>query len=311
MNNLNQYLDVNPEVAQAVAEGKPVVALESTIISHGMPYPQNVETALKVEEIIRSNGAVPATIAILGGRLKAGLTKDEIEYLGKQGQAVTKASRRDLAVLVAKGADGATTVTTTMMIANMAGIKIFATGGIGGVHRGAEITMDVSADLEELGQTDVMVVCAGAKAILDLKLTLEYLETHGVPVLGYQTKELPAFYTRSSGFGVDYELDTPDEVATAFHVKQVLGQEGGLLVTNPIPEEYSMDPAVINKAIDEAVAECKAKGVHGKETTPFLLAKVKELTGGDSLESNIQLVFNNARVASAIACSLSKLEQQG
>ena len=199
MNNLNQYLDVNPEVAQALAEGKPVVALESTIISHGMPYPQNVETALKVEEIIRSNGAVPATIAILGGRLKAGLTKDEIEYLGKQGQAVTKASRRDLAVLVAKGADGATTVTTTMMIANMAGIKIFATGGIGGVHRGAETTMDVSADLEELGQTDVMVVCAGAKAILDLKLTLEYLETHGVPVLGYQTKELPAFYTRKSG----------------------------------------------------------------------------------------------------------------
>ena len=193
MNNLNQYLDVNPEVAQALAEGKPVVALESTIISHGMPYPQNVETALKVEEIIRSNGAVPATIAILGGRLKAGLTKDEIAYLGKQGQAVTKASRRDLAVLVAKGADGATTVTTTMMIANMAGIKIFATGGIGGVHRGAETTMDVSADLEELGQTDVMVVCAGAKAILDLKLTQEYLDTHGVRLLGYQTKELPDF----------------------------------------------------------------------------------------------------------------------
>ena len=309
--NLNKYLDVNPEVAEAVRLGKPVVALESTIISHGMPYPQNVETALNVERIIRENGAVPATIAIIGGRLKAGLTPEEIEYFGKKGTAIAKASRRDLAVLCAKGEDGATTVTTTMIIAHMAGIRIFATGGIGGVHRGAETTMDISADLEELAKTPVLVVCAGAKAILDLGLTLEYLETKGVTVIGYGTKELPAFYTRKSGFGVDYELDTPDEVATAFHVKQVLGQEGGLLVTNPIPEEYSMDPAVINKAIDEAVAECKAKGVHGKETTPFLLAKVKELTGGDSLESNIQLVFNNARVASAIACSLSKLEQQG
>ena len=308
---MNRYLDIAPEVQQAVAEGRPVVALESTIISHGMPYPQNVETALNVEKIIRENGAVPATIAIIGGRLKAGLTPQEIDSLGKSGHAVTKASRRDLPILVAEGRDGATTVTTTMMIAHMAGIRIFATGGIGGVHRGAETTMDISADLEELAQTPVMVVCAGAKSILDLGLTLEYLETKGVPVIGYGTKELPAFYTRSSGFGVDYELDTPDEVATAFHVKQVLGQEGGLLVTNPIPQEYSMDPAVINKAIDEAVAECKAKGVHGKETTPFLLAKVKELTGGDSLESNIQLVFNNARVASQIACSLSKLENNG
>ena len=263
MNNLNQYLDVNPEVAQAVAEGKPVVALESTIISHGMPYPQNVETALKVEEIIRSNGAVPATIAILGGRLKAGLTKDEIEYLGKQGQAVTKASRRDLAVLVAKGADGATTVTTTMMIANMAGIKIFATGGIGGVHRGAEITMDVSADLEELGQTDVMVVCAGAKAILDLKLTLEYLETHGVPVLGYQTKELPAFYTRKSGLSVDYQVDTPEELAKILKTQHDLGLKGGVLVTNPIPEEYSMDADAINAVIDRAIEEAKEKGIQG------------------------------------------------
>lgn len=307
MNNLNQYLDVNPEVAQALAEGKPVVALESTIISHGMPYPQNVETALKVEEIIRSNGAVPATIAILGGRLKAGLTKDEIEYLGKQGQAVTKASRRDLAVLVAKGADGATTVTTTMMIANMAGIKIFATGGIGGVHRGAETTMDVSADLEELGQTDVMVVCAGAKAILDLKLTLEYLETHGVPVLGYQTKELPAFYTRKSGFSVDYEIDTPEELAKAFKTQHELGLRGGMLVTNPIPEEYSMDPDVINKAIDEAIEEAKAAGIHGKATTPFLLAKVKDLTGGNSLASNIQLVYNNARLAAKTAAAYCAL----
>ena len=308
---LNRYLDIAPEVKKALDEGKPVVALESTIISHGMPYPQNKETALKVEEIIRSCGAVPATIAIIGGRLKAGLTPEEIDYLGKAGHAVTKASRRDLPVLVAKGMDGACTVTTTMMIPAMAGIKVFATGGIGGVHRGAETTMDISADLEELAKTPVLVVCAGAKAILDLGLTLEYLETKGVTVIGYGTKELPAFYTRSSGFGVDYELDTPDEVAKAFHVKQVLGQEGGMLVTNPIPQQYSMDPAVINKAIDEAVAECKAKGVHGKETTPFLLAKVKELTGGDSLESNIQLVFNNARVASQIACSLSKLENNG
>ena len=302
MNNLNQYLDVNPEVAQALAEGKPVVALESTIISHGMPYPQNVETALKVEEIIRSNGAVPATIAILGGRLKAGLTKDEIEYLGKQGQAVTKASRRDLAVLVAKGADGATTVTTTMMIANMAGIKIFATGGIGGVHRGAETTMDVSADLEELGQTDVMVVCAGAKAILDLKLTLEYLETHGVPVLGYQTKELPAFYTRKSGLSVDYQVDTPEELAKILKTQHDLGLKGGVLVTNPIPEEYSMDAD-----IDRAIEEAKEKGIHGKETTPFLLAKVKEITGGDSLDANIQLVFNNAKLAAQTAVAYCKL----
>ena len=308
---MNRYLDVAPEVQEALKAGKPVVALESTIISHGMPYPQNVETALNVEKIIRDGGAVPATIAIIGGRLKAGLTPEEIDYLGKTGAGVTKASRRDLPILVAEGRDGATTVTTTMMIAAMAGIKVFATGGIGGVHRGAETTMDISADLEELAKTPVLVVCAGAKAILDLGLTLEYLETKGVTVIGYGTKELPAFYTRKSGFGVDYELDTPEEVAKAFHVKQVLGQEGGLLVTNPIPEEYSMDPAVINKAIDEAVAECKAKGVHGKETTPFLLAKVKDLTGGDSLDSNIQLVFNNARVASAIACSLSELDKQG
>ena len=308
---MNRYLDIAPEVQQALTEGRPVVALESTIISHGMPYPQNVETALNVEKIIRENGAVPATIAVIKGRLKAGLSPEEIDYLGKTGTAVAKASRRDLPVLVAEGRDGATTVTTTMIIAHMAGISVFATGGIGGVHRGAETTMDISADLEELAHTPVMVVCAGAKSILDLGLTLEYLETHGVPVIGYGTEELPAFYTRKSGFGVDYELDTPEEVAKAFHVKQVLGQEGGLLITNPIPEEYSMDPAVINKAIDEAVAECKAKGVHGKETTPFLLAKVKDLTGGDSLDSNIQLVFNNARVASAIACSLSKLEKQG
>ena len=302
--NLNQYLDVAPEVAAAVAAGKPVVALESTIISHGMPYPQNVETALKVEQIIRDNGAVPATIAILGGRLKAGLTPDEIEYLGKKGQDVIKASRRDLAVLVARKADGATTVTTTMMIAHMAGIQIFATGGIGGVHRGAETTMDISADLEELASTPVMVVCAGAKSILDLGLTLEYLETHGVPVIGYGTKELPAFYTRKSGFEVDYRMDSPEEIAAAFHVSRQLGLKGGMLVTNPIPEEFAMDHDVINKAIDEAIAQANAQGIHGKATTPFLLAKVKELTGGDSLDSNIQLVFNNARLAAKTASAL-------
>ena len=304
---MNPYLDVNPAVAQALAEGKPVVALESTIISHGMPYPQNVETALKVEEIIRQNGAVPATIAILGGRLKAGLSPAEIEYLGKQGQKVTKASRRDLSVLVAQGADGATTVATTMMIAHMAGIKLFATGGIGGVHRGAETTMDISADLEELGQTDVMVVCAGAKAILDLKLTLEYLETKGVPVLGYQTQELPAFYTRTSGLKVDYQVDSPEMLAKILKTQHDLGLHGGILVTNPIPEQYSMDADTINAVIDQAIAEAQEKGIHGKETTPFLLAKVKEITGGDSLEANIQLVFNNAKLAAQTAAAYAKL----
>ena len=303
----NKYLDIAPEVAKALAENKPVVALESTIISHGMPYPQNVETALKVEQVIRENGAVPATIAIIGGRLKAGLSKDEIEHLGKTGYDVPKVSRRDLPIIVAKGMDGATTVATTMIIASLAGIKIFATGGIGGVHRGAETTMDISADLEELAMTPVMVICAGAKSILDLGLTLEYLETKGVPVIGYGTKELPAFYTRKSGFGVDYELDTPLELATAFHVKQEVGLKGGMLVTNPIPEEFSMEPDVINKAIDEAIAESKKQGIHGKDTTPFLLAKVKEITGGDSLDSNIQLVFNNAKLAAKTAVELSKL----
>ena len=299
--NINKYLDVNPEVAEAIANGKPVVALESTIISHGMPYPQNVETALNVERIIRENGAVPATIAIIGGRLKAGLTADEIEYFGKKGQAIHKASRRDLAVLCARGEDGATTVTTTMIIAHMAGIKIFATGGIGGVHRGAETTMDISADLEELGQTPVMVVCAGAKSILDLGLTLEYLETKGVPVIGFGTKELPAFYTRQSGFGVDYRIDTAQELAKAFKVQNELGFKGGMLVANPIPEEYAMPLDTINAAIDQAIAECNEKGIKGKETTPFLLARVAELTGGNSLASNIRLVYNNAKVAAQTA----------
>ena len=302
--NLNPYLDIAPEVKAALDAGKPVVALESTIISHGMPYPQNVETALNVERIIRENGAVPATIAIIGGRLKAGLSEEEITYLGKKGYDVTKASRRDLPVLIARGEDGATTVATTMIIAEMAGIRVFATGGIGGVHRGAETTMDISADLEELAQTGVLVVCAGAKSILDLGLTLEYLETKGVTVIGYQTEELPAFYTRKSGFGVDYRLDAPDEIAAAFRAKIDMGLKGGMLVTNPIPEDYSMDPAIINKAIDEAVAEANAKGIHGKQTTPFLLAKIKDITGGDSLASNIRLVYNNAKLAAQIAAKI-------
>ena len=299
---MNKYLDLSPEVARALSEGKPVVALESTIISHGMPYPQNVETALKVEQTIRDNGATPATIAIIGGRLKAGLTPEEIEYLGKKGREVAKASRRDLPVLVARGADGATTVTTTMIIAHLAGIQVFATGGIGGVHRGAETTMDISADLEELAMTPVMVICAGAKSILDLGLTLEYLETKGVPVIGYGTEELPAFYTRKSGFKVDYRIDTPEELAAAFRAKLEMGLKGGMLVTNPIPEEYSMNPERINAAID--VAACNQLGIKGKETTPFLLARIKDITGGDSLASNIQLVLNNARLAARTAALL-------
>ena len=305
--NMNKYLDVAPEVKEALEAGKPVVALESTIISHGMPYPQNVETALKVEAIIRENGAVPATIAVLGGRLKAGLSPEEIDYLGKTGAGVAKASRRDLPILVAQGRDGATTVTTTMIIAHMAGIQVFATGGIGGVHRGAETTMDISADLEELARTPVMVVCAGAKSILDLGLTLEYLETKGVPVIGYGTEELPAFYTRKSGFGVDYRLDTPKELAEAFYAQREMGLKGGMLVANPIPEQYAMDADVIGRAIDQAVAESREQGIHGKATTPFLLARVKDLTGGDSLESNIQLVYNNARVAAQAAVHLASM----
>lgn len=301
---MNKYLDIAPEVAEALASGKPVVALESTIISHGMPYPKNVETALLVEQTIRDNGAVPATIAIIGGRLKAGLSHEEIEYLGKSGRNVAKASRRDLAALVAAGKDGATTVTTTMIIAHMAGISVFATGGIGGVHRGAETTMDISADLEELANTPVMVVCAGAKSILDLGLTLEYLETKGVPVIGYGTDELPAFYTRHSGFGVDYRADSPEQLAGMFKAQKELGMKGGMLVTNPIPEQYAMDKAVIDAAIDQAMKESREQGIHGKETTPFLLAKVVELTGGDSLESNIKLVLNNAALAAKTAAEL-------
>ncbi|MCR5324172.1 MAG: pseudouridine-5'-phosphate glycosidase [Lachnospiraceae bacterium] len=303
---LDDCLFVSKEVKEAIENNKPVVALESTIISHGMPYPKNVETALSVEKIIRDNGAVPATIAIIKGKLTAGISPDEIEYLGKKGTAVPKASRRDLGSLISRKDDGATTVTTTMIAAHLAGISVFATGGVGGVHRNAEVTMDISADLEELSRTPVMVVCAGCKSILDLKLTLEYLETKGVPVIGYGTEELPAFYTRTSGLKVDYRLDTPEEVADSFLAQQTLGLGGGMLVANPIPEQYSMDPDYINKMIDEAIEECNRLGIKGKETTPFLLDKIQKLTGGSSLEANIQLVYNNVRLGTEIAKCLCK-----
>ena len=307
MMNLEKYLEVKPEVAEAIKAGKAVVALESTIISHGMPYPKNVETALKVEQIIRDHGAVPATIAILGGKLKVGLSADEIEYLGKA-KEVVKTSRRDIPFIVAKKLDGATTVASTMILAALAGIKVFATGGIGGVHRGAPESFDISADLQELAHTNVAVICAGAKSILDIGLTLEYLETNGVPVVGYGTDELPAFYTRRSGFGVDYRVDTPEELAAALKAKWDLGLEGGLVVANPIPEAYEMDFDVINEAINVAVLEAEKQGIKGKESTPFLLARVKELTGGDSLESNIELVYNNAKVGAQLAVALAALK---
>lgn len=302
----NYYIEMTEEVKEAIASGKPVVALESTIISHGMPYPKNVETALRVEEIIRENGAVPATIAIIEGVLKVGLTEEEVDYMGKA-PGIAKVSRRDIPYIVSKNLDGATTVASTMIIADMAGISIFATGGIGGVHRGAEITMDISADLEELANTNVAVVCAGAKSILDIGLTLEYLETKGVPVFGYETEELPAFFTRESGFKVDYKIDSPEEMAKALKTKWDLELNGGALIANPIPEEYSMDSDFITKTIDDAVKEAAENGITGKDTTPFLLSKVTEMTKGDSLESNIQLVYNNAKVAALVACEYAKL----
>ena len=298
---MNRYLDLSPEVREALENNRPVVALESTIISHGMPYPKNVQTAVAVENTIRENGAVPATIAIIKGRLKVGLTPDELEYFGKKGMAITKTSRRDIPVIVSKGEDGATTVAATMMIAAMAGIQVFATGGIGGVHRGAETTMDISADLDEFTKTPVLVVCAGAKAILDLNLTMEYLETKGIPVFCYQTDELPAFYTRQSGIKAPFRADSPEELAGIWNTKNELGIQGGFIVANPIPEEFSMDPKRINAAIDEAISEMNKLGIHGKETTPYLLDKVQKLTGGDSLESNIKLVLNNAALAARIA----------
>ena len=303
---LEKYVVINPEVAEALSAGKPVVALESTIISHGMPYPKNVETALAAEQVVRDNGAIPATIAIIKGKLKVGLTLEEIEYLGKT-EGVIKTSRRDIPFIIAKKLDGATTVASTMIIADLAGIRVFATGGIGGVHRGAPESFDISADLQELAHTNVAVVCAGAKSILDIGLTLEYLETQGVPVIGYGTDELPAFYTSRSGFAVDYRVDSPDETAEALKAKWDLGLEGGVVIANPIPAEYEMDPEVINGAIAAAVKESEDKGIKGKESTPFLLSKVKELTGGASLDSNIQLVYNNVKVGAQIAVALSKL----
>lgn len=301
---MNQYLDIHPDVAAAIAAGKPVVALESTIISHGMPWPQNAETAKKVEQIIRDNGAVPATIAIIDGRLKAGLSNDEIDTLAKAGLSVTKCSRRDLPFVVAQKQHGATTVAATMIIAAMAGIKVFATGGIGGVHRGAQQTFDISADLQELAKTNVAVVCAGAKSILDLALTREYLETQGVPVLGYKTDVLPAFYTRESDQTVDYNMQSAGDIADFIKAKWEMQLHGGAIIANPIPEEFAMDKAAIDAAINQALAEMEAQGVAGKESTPFLLARVAELTGGNSLASNIQLVFNNARLAAEIAAAL-------
>ncbi|HOX48309.1 MAG TPA: pseudouridine-5'-phosphate glycosidase [Spirochaetales bacterium] len=309
---MNEYLDLGSEVAAALAAGKPVVALESTIISHGMPYPQNVETALRVEAAVREAGAVPATIAILGGRLKAGLDESQIRTLGIRGREVVKASRRDLPRLAASAGsaspiDGATTVAATMIVAALAGIKVFATGGIGGVHRGAERSLDISADLEELAATDVAVVCAGAKSILDLPKTLEYLETKGVPVIGYGTDEFPAFYTPRSGLRLEERADEPAEIARRLKAKWAMGLRGGVVVANPVPESEAMDPLVIDEAIARALAEAEAEGVKGKEVTPFLLAKVKELTGGESLESNIALVLNNARLAARIAAAYSRL----
>ena len=306
---IKSYLDVTEEVSSALAEGKPVVALESTIISHGMPYPKNAETALEVERVIRTSGAIPATIAVIGGRLKAGLSVDQIELLGKKGSAVIKSSRRDLPFVVARSLDGATTVAGTMIVAHLAGIRVFATGGIGGVHRGAPETFDISADLEELGRTDVAVVCAGAKSILDLGLTLEYLETRGVPVIGFGSSELPAFYTRQSGYAVDYRLDTPEEIAQALKVKWELGLRGGVVIANPIPERYALAKKEIDAIITQALADAETRGVHGKELTPFLLGRIVELTGGKSLEANIQLVFNNARLAAQVAVAYSGLSK--
>ncbi|MCL2695690.1 MAG: pseudouridine-5'-phosphate glycosidase [Clostridiales bacterium] len=301
---MNEYLQCSPEVEAALFEGRPVIALESTIISHGMPYPQNVETALACQRIARENGAVPATCAILGGKLCAGLTEKQIDCLGRSGLAVIKASRRDIPLLLAQGLDGATTVAATMIIAQLAGISVFATGGIGGVHRGAEHTMDISADLEELANTPVCVVCAGAKSILDLGLTLEYLETRGVPVIGYRTNVLPAFFTATSPFPLQWRAESPKEIADAIAAAKALGYQGGMLVANPIPADWSMDEAVISAAIENALIEAEESGISGKAVTPFLLAKIKDLTGGKSLASNIELVYNNVRLAAQISCQI-------
>ena len=303
----NPYIRIAPQVQEALKNKRPVVALESTIISHGMPYPQNVQTALTVEQIVRDMGCVPATVAVIGGVLTVGCSEREIEHLGKKGTEVVKVSRRDLPVVVAKKLDGATTVAGTMYAASLAGIDVFATGGIGGAHRNSEKTMDVSADLDELQNTGVMVVCAGAKSILDIGLTLECLETRGVPVIGYCTDEMPAFYTQKSGYKVDYRLNSAREIAEAFHAKKGLGLNGGMLVANPIPDAYAMDYDYINDNINRAVAEAARLGIGGKQLTPFLLDKIQRLTGGRSLTANINLVYNNVRLACAIARELCKM----
>lgn len=306
--NLENIISISPEVKKALEENKPVVALESTIISHGMPYPQNVQTALNVEKIVRENGAVPATIAIIKGVSTVGITAEQIDYLGKKGTNVAKASRRDIPILVSKKEDGATTVAATMIIASFAGIKVFATGGIGGVHRGAEKTMDISADLEELSNTNVAVVCAGAKSILDLGLTMEYLETKGVPVIGYKTDKLPAFFTRESEFNVNYRMDNVSEIAKAIKAKDDLSMKGSIVITNPIPEEYAMDNEYISKIIDDACIEANENGIKGKNITPFLLDKIQKTTGGKSLDANIQLVYNNVKLGAKIAVELCSLK---
>ena len=303
----SRYLDVHPDVQDALDNGRPVVALESTIICHGMPYPRNVETAASVENIVRENGATPATIAILNGRLKVGLIDAQIEYLGRNGQEIAKTSRRDIPLLVSRGQDGATTVAATMIIAAMAGIRVMATGGIGGVHRGVEQTMDISADLGELSRTNIAVVCAGIKSVLDIGRTLEYLETIGVPVFGYRTNTVPAFYARSSGFPVSYRAEDADQIASALHTKYDLGIDGAVLVTNPVPEEHAFDPDEIEGYIDEAITDMNRRGITGKETTPFLLARIAERTEGRSLNANIELVLNNARLAADIAVGYSRL----
>ena len=300
-------MKINPVVLDALKNNKPVVALETTIISHGMPYPKNVETALKVEQVIRDHGAIPATIGIINGEPVVGMTPDEIELFGKANNIV-KASRRDLPVVYAKKLWAATTVSSSMILANQAGIEVFVTGGIGGVHRRAQESMDISADLQELGKTNVTVVCAGAKAILDLPLTLEYLETMGVPVLGYQTKELPAFYTAHSGLNVDYDIKSPEEAANIIIEKRKNNLVGGILITNPIPEEYAMDSKIINDAIEKALAMADEQGIKGKEITPFLLKNIVDITGGDSLESNIALILNNAALGAEISKEVCKLK---
>jgi pseudouridine-5'-phosphate glycosidase len=304
---MHNYLDVKEEVRQALAENKPVIALESTILSHGMPYPENLEFAHSVEKLVRSLGVVPATIAIIDGRLKVGLNEEELELMC-HGDNIGKTSRRDVAVYLATKKTGATTVATTMLIAEMAGIKFFATGGIGGVHRGGENSMDISADLQEFANTKVCVICAGAKAILDLNLTLEYLETFGVPVIGYKTDEFPAFYCKTSGLKLDYCAKDAAEVAAIAKAKWDLGLKGGLVVGNPIPDKYAMDFDQMQVTIEKAIAKANALKVRGKNITPFLLAEIKDLTGGESFESNVALALNNAMVASLVAIEYSKLQ---